>query len=220
LNPFTLHIIRFIYLLVINGWSDNNFLENKTIRDFAEQNQCEHAIKAFETLDSAGQIFPETRLRIIDCYFVLKDTSAMKQQLDLLSRIKNKELQSALLNQNALLKAFEGDTLEAINLYKKAIEAKNDNNFAKHNFEYLSKVYHPYRNPNGKAPESRNQHNENSGGQVAQDDRKDDLLNSTENQNINLSQAMQILDAMRNNDLNKILIIPSLKQDTTFYGNQ
>ncbi len=200
--------------------TEDSLNANRNIAVLVTQKDCVRAVMAFEVLDSAGRVLPQTRLRIADCYYELKDTASMKIQLKRLSRLKYPEIQSALLNQEALLKAFEGDTLEAINLYRKSIETKNDNNFAKHNYEYLNKVYHPNRNQNSQPETPQTRKNSNEGGLVEQSNRRDDVLNEPAKQEINLSQAMQILDAMRSNEANKILIVPANSSDSTFYGNQ
>ncbi len=218
--PFILHIIRFLFLLFTQAFSEENMEANGKITSLIAEKDCVRAVIAFETLDSTGRVLPENRLKIMDCYYKLEDTASMKKQLGRLSGLNNPDVQATLLNQRALLKAYEGDTAGAINLYRSSIETKNHNTFAKRNLEYLSKVYQPNRNQSNQSPNTVNKQNEEQGGQVEQSNRKDDLLNKQNRQEINLSQAMQILDAMRSDQSGKILILPAHKNDTTFYGNQ
>ena len=220
MEPFIFYIIRITYLLFAGQLGQANLEANHRITTLVKQADCDAAIRAFQAMDSSSRILPETRLIITDCFFEKGDTAAVKDQLRRLEEIRNPEFLSATLSQKAMLKAVEKDTLEAINLYKKAIEIKNDNTFAKHNYEYLSKVYRPNRNESVNTPNSSNSKDENEGGKVEKNDRKDDLLDTKRDQEINLSQAMQILDAMKSSDMNRILILPAAEKDTAFYGNQ
>ena len=80
-------------------------------------------------------ISPDLRLKAAHSYFTLGDTARQVMALNEMVYLRSPRFKSAVLNQKALLSAYSGDTLMAINLLKKAIETENTNNFAKQNLQ-------------------------------------------------------------------------------------
>jgi hypothetical protein len=179
-------------------------------------------IDRFKTMTAESDIIsPETRLKAAHAFFVTGDTASQVVQLKKMVNLRNKTYQSAILNQKALLSAYSGDTLTAINLLKKAIETENTNNFVKQNFEYLKKIYHPNKNDNAPNRQNREQEREQQelSGLVTNSDSKEDELTSSNLTLINVEQALQLLNAMRANESNKMPVLFGTESDTTDYGN-
>jgi hypothetical protein len=179
-------------------------------------------IDRFKTMtDKSDVISPETRIKAAHAFFAAGDTTSQVAQLKKMVNLRNKTYQSVILNQKAILSAYSGDTLTAINLLKKAIETENTNNFVKQNFEYLKKIYHPNKNNN--APNRQNleqeREQEELSGLVTNSDSKEDKLTSSTLPLISVEQALKLLDAMRANESNKMPVLFGIESDTTDYGN-
>jgi hypothetical protein len=179
-------------------------------------------IDRFKTMtDKSDVISPETRIKAAHAFFAAGDTTSQVAQLKKMENLRNKTYQSVILNQKAILSAYSGDTLTAINLLKKAIETENTNNFVKQNFEYLKKIYHPNKNNN--APNRQNleqeREQEELSGLVTNSDSKEDKLTSSTLPLISVEQALKLLDAMRANESNKMPVLFGTESDTTDYGN-
>lgn len=186
-----------------------------------KKDDCSNAVLLFEELHRKKYpIKPKIRIQVSNCYYQFGDTSNLRKELEGLTQVKNPNLKSIVLNQKAMLAAYKGDTLAAINFLKMAIETKNTNNFAKLNYEYLRKVYRPNRNQTPPSRQNLSPESEfsNSGGIAAKSDEQVDELTSNQLPNINRAQALQLLDAMRANENNKLPVLFGVESDTTEYG--
>jgi hypothetical protein len=219
--PILYHIIRFIIALTL----PSEVVERETfIKDFNDNfdtNNCAEAIKYFEVFDKSKRTVPlAIRIKATDCYYSLRDTSKMKLQINKFDNLRSNKYKSVIYNQKASLAAYNGDTLEAINLLKMGIETENNNNFVKRNYELLRKLYKPNDNnppPNGQS--NNNQYKSPDGGKVSNSDEKEDELDNIEPPEIARSQALQLLDAIRSEEYNKLPVLLDSKSDTLDYGN-
>ncbi|WP_304237278.1 hypothetical protein [Jiulongibacter sediminis] len=215
--PFILYIIRFFIALQWPADQSKQSDWNAAILELIEQNDCKTAIERFKS-DSTIRIFPETRLKISHCLLEENENELFEQQITRLKRFQNPQIVSLAMNQESLYLAKEGDTLKAINMLKRAIEIENNNTFAKHNFEFLSKVYKNSQSsppPSGSSPQNRP---ENSGGTIDNQNQGDDELQNSNPPEIDLAQAMQLLDAMRAGEFENILQLKAAKTDSVDYG--
>jgi hypothetical protein len=220
LTPVLYHIIRLI--ISFTGpleAKERDVLFQSFNREFESAN-FQEAVDIFEYLNEEGfMVSLPIKLKAIDSYYVLGDTAKMNNLLKPLENTHSPTYKSIVYNQKAQLSAYAGDTLSAINLLKMAIEFENNNNFVKRNYELLSKLYKPNKN----RPPS-NQQNQNSGGKVneggivADSDKKEDELESTDPPEINNAQALQLLDAMRSDEYYKLPVLFDSKSDTLDYG--
>jgi hypothetical protein len=215
------HLIRFLIGLTL----PSEVIERENfIREFNnnfEISNCEEALKYFEAFDKTNQAVPlAIRIKAADCYYILRDTAKMKLQLNKFDKLNSNKYKSVIYNQKASLAAYNGDTLEAINLLKMAIETENNNNFVKRNYELLRKLYKPNDNnppPNGQS--SSNQSKSQDGGKISNSNEKEDELENVEPPEIARSQALQLLDAIRSEEYNKLPMLFDAKSDTLDYGN-
>jgi hypothetical protein len=205
-------------------WPSDAFERETFLKEFNddfEVSNCTSAIKSFEEFEATEiPIVLAVRVKAIDCYFTLRDTSKMKMQLKRLDNLHSTKFKSVIYNQRASLSAYSGDTLEAINLLKMVLDIENNNNFVKRNYELLKKLYQP----NDNSPPSKNQKNNKesnslNGGLVSESDEKEDTLESIEPPEIERSQALQLLDALRSEEYNKLPVLFDSKSDTLDYGN-
>lgn len=212
-------MIPFIFLVIriVLGWSliekPGEITElNRQITEWVEKGNCGQAIEVFELIEKNNKtILPLTRVKILHCYYEQENLKAMKMQLDLLGNFKSSELQSAILNQKALYFGLKGDTLAAINTLKNALSLQNTSSVAKYNLEFLLKKF------KDKKSNQQNSQTETQ-AQVQSGDEKTDFLDTQKNKNINLEQALQLLEALRASEIG---IVPNIKpniKDSINYG--
>ncbi|AWV97193.1 hypothetical protein [Arcticibacterium luteifluviistationis] len=216
------HIIRLLFSFISpNDANERDTLYQQLNEAFETQN-CEAVKNTFNSLQVRQlPISVEVRIKLADCYIISEDTARLNKQLTYLSYVRSPAQKSIILNQKAQLAAIKGDTLEAINLLKMAIETENTNTFVKRNYELLKKVYHPNdnRTPPPSAPKANNAAEEEVGGLVAATDAKDDELSSSTPPIIERAQALKLLDAMRANEYNKLPVLIDATADTLDFGN-
>lgn len=190
---------------------------NAEILRLIEQDDCQTAINRYKE-DSLWRIFPETRLKIIHCLYEENENKLFEQEIRKLKRLHNPLIVSLALNEESLYLTRQGDTLKAINTLKRAIETENNNTFAKHNFEYLSKVYKNSKSPPPPSGSRQQNSPQNSGGLVDNQNRGNDELLSSNPPEIDMAQAMQLLDAMRISEFENILQLRVSQKDSVDYG--
>ncbi|MVM35150.1 tetratricopeptide repeat protein [Spirosoma sp. HMF4905] len=153
-------------------------------------------------------IDPAVRLNLGHTYFKLKQYAKAKPQYETLLRSDRSDLRTAAATQLGVMACLEGDSVVALTLFQQALLENADNESARYNFELIKTHY------SGKVP-AKNAHHQSStqkpklvnkprpmgGQQVEQSDRQDELLRRFQRMNLSEEQALQLLDAMRSNDL-------------------
>lgn len=217
---FYFYIVRLFFAFQFPAELKETEAFNTAMVSMVKEGRCEEAVKSFYDDSTSGiRIYPSTRLKFSECLSKLDMKEELGSELNYLKSTRNAGLLSRVLNQEALLMASKGDTLTAINQLKKAIEIENNNTFAKYNFEYLSKVYKPNRNqPPSSNSSNAEQKKDNDGGIIDYNTEGTDELESNLPTDIDLAQALQLLDAMRANEFNTIPLINQKKKDTVQYG--
>ncbi|WP_341225528.1 hypothetical protein [uncultured Arcticibacterium sp.] len=222
MTPFFFHIIRLLFSFISPTDANERDALLRQLNNAFDGKNCEFVKSTFDTLQFKQlPISVEARIKLADCYLILNDTASLRQELSFLSYVRTPSQKSIILNQKAQLAAVKGDTLEAINLLKKAIETENTNTFAKRNYELLKKIYHPNENrtPPPTAPKTEDAVDEEAGGIVDASGAKDDELNSSTPPKIERAQALKLLDAMRANEYNKLPVLIDAASDTLDFGN-
>lgn len=222
MTAFFFHIIRFLFSFISPSEANERDALLRQLNHAFEGKNCEFVKSTFDTLQFKKlPIAVEARIKLADCYLILKDTANLRKELYYLSYVRNPTQKSIILNQKAQLFAIKGDTLEAINLLKKAIETENTNTFAKRNYELLKKIYHPNdnRTPPPTAPKANDAPEQETGGIVDASGNKDDELSSSTPPKIERAQALKLLDAMRANEYNKLPVLIDAASDTLDFGN-
>jgi hypothetical protein len=217
LLPFIFYIIRFFSALQWPADQSEQTDWNGAIMELVKKNECKKAIEMYKS-DSTFRVFPETRLQISHCLFEENENELFEKEINRLKRFQNPQIVSLALNQESLFLAKEGDTLKAINTLKKAIEIENSNTFAKHNFELLSKVYKNSQSPSPPSGAGSQNQTENAGGIVGNKNQGNNDLQNSNPPEIDLAQAMQLLDAMRIDEFENILQLRAVKTDSVDYG--
>ena len=151
---------------------------------------------------------PAVRLNLGHTYFKLKQYAKAKPQYDQLLRANRPDLRTAAATQLGVIACLEGDSASALTLFQQALLENTDNESARYNFELVKTFYSgkPPAKPNSRKQKKTNPQTVNKprplgGQQVERSARHDDLLRRFQRLNLSEAQALQLLDAMRNDDL-------------------
>ncbi|MBD2704348.1 tetratricopeptide repeat protein [Spirosoma sp. BT702] len=151
---------------------------------------------------------PGVRLNLGHTYFQLKQYQKARSEYESLLRSGSPELRTSAAHQLGVLACLEGDSTTALALFQEALLENPGNEPARYNFE-LVKKYYSGRKAKSRSPKKNQKQQQQTttklvptgGQQVERSERQDDLLRRFRRLNLNEAQAMQLLDAMRGDDL-------------------
>lgn len=163
-----------------------------------EKNDNNWAIAQYEQL-LANSIFiePEIRYNLSVLYQQKGDLKKAKKHFSLLIKNRNKELSSISYFQLGQIAIFEKDTNQALLDYRKSIQINNENQIACYNYELLKKSYNPLNNK--ASPNQDQQQTEVEKSEIKEQNLKKNIIDS-----LSEEKALQILDAMRNQEIQYI----------------
>ncbi|MGR3809697.1 hypothetical protein [Jiulongibacter sp. NS-SX5] len=217
--PFVYYIIRFFVAFQLPQAYQEQSEINELIDEYELKGDCESIIDLYLTADSTTRILPSSRLKVTSCLLRQKESDLFEKEIQRLKLLRNTQYVSIAFHQEGLFFAQQGDTLQAIKSFKNAIETENNNTFAKYNYELLNAIYKNNKNqpPPPNAPKNDNR-NENEGGILDENESGDDNLENSDPPEIDLTQALQLLDAMRQSEFDNILKIRTASKDSLDYG--
>lgn len=195
-------------LLTLNQVSRNNQARQEAQAAY-QAGQYGRALTLYAYLSrTTTTIDPAVRLNLGHTYFNLKQYAKARPQYETLLQSDRSDLRTAAATQLGVMACLEGDSARALNLFKQALLENADNEPARFNFE-LVKTHYSGKPPakrkrpksSGQRPDSVNKPQPSGGQQVERSERQDDLLRRFQRLNLNEAQAMQLLDAMRGDDL-------------------
>lgn len=207
-----------IYLFVfVWFWSNNPLPVNQISRNNQARRNAEaaylaghyqQALTLYAYLSrNTTTIDPAVRLNLGHTYFQLKQYARARPQYETLLRSDRPDLRTVAATQLGVIACFERDSAAALTLFRQALLEDADNEPARYNFELVKKQYsgkppatNPRQPPVGRRSRSAN-NQQPSGEQVERSARQDELLRRFERLNLSEEQALQLLDAMQNDDL-------------------
>lgn len=153
-------------------------------------------------------IDPGVRLNLGHTYFHLKRYNKARAQYEALLNSDRPDLRTVAATQLGVIACLQQDSAKALTLFEQALLENPDNEPARYDFELIKKRF-SQKLPD---PKSRQQPSEKqqqttaltqpSGGRkVEQSDRQDELLHRFQRLNLTEEQAIQLLNAMRDDDL-------------------
>lgn len=153
-------------------------------------------------------IDPAVRLNLGHTYFQMKQYPKAKMQYETLLLSDRPDLRTAAATQLGVMACLERDSATALTLFQQALLENADNEPARYNFELIKKYYsgkplatNPAHNPVVKKPKAVNKPRPAGGQQVERSARQDELLRRFERLNLSEEQAMQLLEAMENDNV-------------------
>ncbi|GAB3746011.1 tetratricopeptide repeat protein [Spirosoma pomorum] len=207
-----------IYLFIAAwSWLTNPLLSNQISRNNQARQQAQKAYDAgnyqealtlYTSLTRTTALDPAVRLNMGHTYFQLRQYQKARPQYEALLRSDKTALRSVATTQLGVIACMQEDSATALILFQQALLEDANNESARYNFELIKKTF------SGKAPagklrqqqvsRQKQQASPNqsmSQQQVERSDEQDELLRRFQRLNLSEAQALQLLDAMQNDDL-------------------
>jgi tetratricopeptide (TPR) repeat protein len=205
----------YVFLVAWLWWADpltNQISYNNRARQEAElayrAGQYDRALSLYAYLSkTTTTIDPAVRLNLGHTYFQLKQYAKAKPQYETLLRSDRSDLRTVAATQLGVMACFDHDSATALTLFRQALLENANNEPARYNFELIKKRYSgkPLLKPGQKQRQvARNEavnKPQPTGGQVERSSRQDELLRRFRQLNLSEEQALQLLNAMQQDDL-------------------
>ncbi|MVM36411.1 hypothetical protein GO730_00100 [Spirosoma sp. HMF3257] len=195
-------------LLPLNQITQNNQARQDAQAAY-QAGQYNRALKLYAYLSkTTTTIDPAVHLNLGHTYFKLKQYAKAKPQYETLLQSDRHDLRTAAATQLGVMACLEGDSATALTLFQQALLENADNESARYNFELIKTYYsgkspdkHTRQNSLDQKPKLVNKPRPMGGQEVERSARQDELLRRFSRLNLSEEQALQLLDAMRGNDL-------------------
>ena len=151
---------------------------------------------------------PEARLNFAHTLFHQRKYVAARRQYTALMRAKQTAVATAATVQMGVLACVGRDSATALAYFRQALLQDPDNQIARFNYELIQQRFTARNKPHSKRIKHRNQPDsvaKSSNQQVAQSTQQRDALRRLAGTNMSEEQALQLLDAMRDDDLPYLL---------------
>lgn len=205
----------YLFLMAWLWWPDsltNRISQNNRARQEAElayrTGRFDRALTLYAYLSqTTTTIDPAVRLNLGHTYFKLGQYAKAKPQYETLLRANRSDLRTVAATQLGVMACFDRDSATALALFRQALLENTDNEPARYNFELVKKRYSgtPPTTNNPQKRIARRPQLANKprlgGGQVERSTRQDELLRRFQQLNLSQEQALQLLNAMQQDDL-------------------
>lgn len=203
----------YAFLIAWLWWPEpltNQISRNNRARQEAERayraGQFDRALTLYAYLSrTTTTIDPAVRLNLGHTYFRLRQYASAKPQYEILLRSDRPDLRTVAATQLGIMACFDRDSVRALTLFRQALLENADNEPARYNFELVKKRYSGKLLPINPQQKARQPLVVNkprpAGGQVERSARQDELLRRFEQLNLSQEQALQLLNAMQQDDL-------------------
>ena len=203
------------FLIAWLWWQEpvtNQISQNNRARQEAETayraGRFDRALTLYAYLSrTTTTIDPAVRLNLGHSYFRLGQYARAKPQYETLLRSDRPDLRTVAATQLGVMACFDRDTARALTLFRQALLENADNEPARYNFELIKKRYsgkplpvNPPPKRMARQPTVANKPRP-TGGQVERSARQDELLRRFGQLNLSEEQALQLLNAMQQDDL-------------------
>lgn len=209
--------MTYLFILVWLWWemphSLNQISRNNEARQEAEAAyEAGDYVRAMHLYANLSRITttidPGVRLNLGYTYFQLKRYGKARSQYETLLRSDRPDLRTIAATQLGVIACFQQDSASALKLFELALLENPDNEAARYDFELIKKRFSgqmPSQTSRKKSAETNSQQpskpQSTNGQQVERSNRQDELLNRFQRLNISEEQALQLLDAMQDDDL-------------------
>jgi tetratricopeptide (TPR) repeat protein len=194
-------VLLFLNLRSFTNVSERNSLKTEASESFYQKNYLLAAKKYEELATVSYNLEPEARLNLAHAYFCINDTLRALQEYKKLVHFNQVEIVTSALIHVGVIEAMKGDSSQAIELFKNALQKDKENKLARYNYELLRKKMpqSPPKSNQNPSPESQNQIN--NGGKTEKSEEKKEELDSTMPEKMSKEKALQILETMKTTEL-------------------
>lgn len=218
----------YLFLVVSLWWADslmNRIAQNNQARQEAElayrSGRFDRALTLYTYLSQTSTtIDPAVRLNLGHTYFKLGQYAKAKPQYETLLRSGRSDLRTIAATQLGVMACFDHDSATALTLFRQALLENADNEPARYNFELIKKRYSGTPPPANHQPKQATRQSplvnkpRSGSGQVERSARQDELLRRFQQLNLSEEQALQLLNALQQDDLPYALTQSARRLDT------
>lgn len=190
-------VLLFLNIRSLTNVSERNRLKIEAGTAFLKKNYVLARDKYQNLANISFNLEPEARLNMAHSYFYTQDTARALLEYKRLLRVSDEQIFTGALIQIGVINAMQNDSMTAMQLFKEALQKNPDNLTARYNFELLKKRL----TDNNPPPPSQSQEDSPQNIETQQSDEKKDELTSTNPEKMSREKALQILEAMKNNEL-------------------
>ncbi|RRB06453.1 tetratricopeptide repeat protein [Larkinella rosea] len=196
--------------------SHDNIARIEGLRAYQSGNYKRAAEQYVALVNSALFVEPSARLNLAHSYFQLRQYAQAQKHYRLVARVNQPDLAATAEVQLGVISVIQGDSSSALAFFRKAMNTVPALEPAQFNYELIKKTYSGKPLPNSSQrpkpkPQQRTEEMEvametgqDSGTEVEQGDNKDELLRRLRSLNLSEEQALSILNAMQDNEVQYI----------------
>lgn len=165
-------------------------------------------------INSTLFVEPSARLNLAHSYFQLRQYAQAQKHYRLVAQVDQPKLAAAAEVQLGVIAVSQGDSAGALALFRKALNTVPAFEAAQFNYELIKKTYsgkpitnsaqRPKPRPKQQETEASLESGQEQGTEVEQGDDKEELLRRLRSLNLSEEQALSILNAMRDNEVQYI----------------
>lgn len=169
--------------------------------NFAEE-QYGRVIVLYDALKQISPLIPPAiSLTAAQAAQQLQDTTYAKPIYRQLAPLNLPQISTVALNQLGVLAYQDKDFQAALSFFRRALDNNADYTNARYNYEFVYKKYPPQNRNSTTRDQISEEQFEQQAKVTEQDAEKKDLLSQTEPPRMERERALQLLDAMRANEL-------------------
>ena len=201
----------YVFFFAWMGWIEpltNRISRNNRVRQEAEAayrtGRFDRALVLYTYLSRNTTFDPAIRLNLGHTYFRSGQYAKAKPQYQALLQ---SDLRAVAATQLGVMACFDRDTATALILFRQALLENADNEPARYNFELVKRRYSGKPRPTSSQQKQLVQQPQPiskprpAGGAVEHSARRDELLRRFQRLNLSEEQALQLLNAMQQDDL-------------------
>lgn len=192
-------ILLFLNLRSLTNVSQRNILKIEAGKAFYTKNFELASSKYQELANISYNLEPEARLNLAHAYFSMNDTARALDEYKKLVRLNDVGISTSAMIQVGVIETMRGDSMQAMELFKIALQKDDKNKIARYNYELLRKKLpqSPPKNNQNQTTDSQT----NDGGETEKSEERRDELDSTTPEKMSKEKALQILEAMKTTEL-------------------
>lgn len=191
-------VLFFLSIRTLTNVAERNRLKIEAGTAFMKKNYALARDKYQNLANISFNLEPEARLNMAHAYFFTQDTSRALQEYKRLLRVSDEQIFTGALIQIGVINAMQHDSATALKLFKEALQKSPANLTARYNYELLKKRL-PDTDPPPPPPQYQDEQKQDS--ETIQSEEKKDDLQSMNPEKMSREKALQILEAMKSNEL-------------------
>ncbi|WP_128545271.1 tetratricopeptide repeat protein [Larkinella soli] len=159
---------------------------------------------------------PSARLNLAHSYFHLRQLDQARRYYEQVAQVRRADLAATAAVQLGVIAVLKGDSATALTYFRKALDARPNDQAAQFNYELIRKTYSGQTPPTAgrkvkprtRAAETESEVDRNAepqgGNELENSDRRDELLRRLRSLNLSEEQVLNILNSMHDNEVQYI----------------